>query len=158
MLFIFKKIQLVGGVVGFSLHQTPTSIGNDGINTIIMSLVEDSPQARPASISMELKRSHEIGIGKIRHCGAQALQVIKGPLASVIQCASHFLLACFFTGCQVVQRLSYLCELWNKPSVIPHKPQKTLYLSDVNRGRLFLESVYLLSLVAIPWAEMICPK
>ena len=36
-----KKFQLVGGVVGFSLCQVPTNIGDDGISTIITSLVED---------------------------------------------------------------------------------------------------------------------
>ena len=105
-------------------------------------MVEDSPQARPTSVTMELKKSHEISIGKNRHCGAQVLQVIKGLLTPVIPCDSHFLLACIFTGCQFVQKLSYLHELQNKPSVITHKPQKTLDLSDISRGRPFLDIIY----------------
>ena len=92
-----EKLQFVGGVVGFSLCQTPTNVVDDGISAIIMSLTEDSPQARPTSISMELKRPHEISIGKNRHCGAQVLQVIKGPLTPVIPCDDHFFLACIFT-------------------------------------------------------------
>ena len=136
-----RNIQFLGGVVGFSLCQTPTSIHNDGISSIITSLVEDSPQARPTSISMELKRPCEISIGKNRHCGAQVLQVIKGLLTPVTPCDSHFLLVCIFTWCQFMQGLSYLHELWNKPPVIPHKTQKTSDLSDISRGRSFLNSI-----------------
>ena len=120
-----EKLQLVGGVVGFSLCQTLPSIGDDGISIVIMSLVEDNSQARHASISVKFKRSGEISIGKNRCCGAQAPQVIKGPLASVIPHDSHFLLACIFSGYQLMQRSNYLQELWNKLPVISHKPQKT---------------------------------
>ena len=87
-----EKLQFVGGVVRFSLCQTPIGIGNDGISTIIMSLVEDSPQARPTSVSMEFKRSGEIGRGKNRCCGAQMLQIIRELLTPVIPHDSHFLL------------------------------------------------------------------
>ena len=38
-----KKLQFMGKVVGLSLCQTPTDIGNDSIGPIIISLVEDSP-------------------------------------------------------------------------------------------------------------------
>ena len=68
-----EKLQFMGRVVRFSLSQTPNGIGNDGIYTIIMSLVEHSPQARPTSISMEFKWTGEICIGENRCCGAQML-------------------------------------------------------------------------------------
>ena len=92
-----EKLQFVGRVIGFSLCQTPTGIGNDGISTIIMSLIEDIPQTRPTSIGMEFVRSGEISIGKDRCHGAQVLKVIKGLLKSVIPCNSQFLLAGIFT-------------------------------------------------------------
>ena len=92
-----EKLQFVGVVMRFSLCQTPTSVGDDSIHTIIMSLIEDSPQVRPTSIGIEFKRSGEISISKNRCCGAQALQVIKGLLTSVIPHDSHFLLACILT-------------------------------------------------------------
>ena len=41
-----------------------------------------------------------------------------------------------------MQGLSYLCKLWNELSVIPCKPQKTLDLSDISRGRPFLDGFY----------------
>ena len=34
-----EKLQFVGGLMGLSLDQTPTGIGDDGISPIIMSLV-----------------------------------------------------------------------------------------------------------------------
>ena len=46
-----EKLQFIGGVVGSSLCQTPTGIGYDSISPIIMSLIEDSSQTRPAGIS-----------------------------------------------------------------------------------------------------------
>ena len=52
-----KKLQLMGRVAGLSLCQTPTGIGNDDFSSVIMSLVEDSPQARPASISVQFKKA-----------------------------------------------------------------------------------------------------
>ena len=137
-----EKLQFMGGVVGFSLCQTHAGIGNDGIITVIMSLVEDSPQARPASVSVQFERPHEISIGMNGHCGAQALQVIKGPLTHVIPSDSHLLLACSFARCQFMQGSSYLYKLGNELSVIPHKPQKTLDLSDGGGGRPFLYSIY----------------
>ena len=57
----------------FSLCQAPTDIGNDSIHTIVMNLVEDSPQAGPPSGGIEFKRSGEIYIGKNRCHGVQAL-------------------------------------------------------------------------------------
>ena len=63
--------------MGFSLCQTPTGIGYDSISPIVTSLVKDSPQARPTSVSMELERPLEIGIGKNRCHSAQMLQVIE---------------------------------------------------------------------------------
>ena len=88
--------------MGLSLCYAPTGMGNDGISPIIMSLVEDSPQARPTSINVQFrrfckmslvedspqarptnidvqfKRLCKIGIGKNGHHGTQVLQVIKG--------------------------------------------------------------------------------
>ena len=78
-----EKFQFMGWVVGFSLCQAATSVGYDCISTILMCLIEDSPQARPISISMELKRLDEIHIGKDRHSGAQSFQVVKGLLVPV---------------------------------------------------------------------------
>ena len=92
-----EQFQLVGRVVRFGLSQTTAGVGNDSICTIIMSLVEDSPLSRPTSIGFEFKRPGEICISKDRCHGAQALQVIKGPLAPAIPCKRHFLLACIFT-------------------------------------------------------------
>ena len=74
------KFQFIGWVMGFSLCQAPTSVGYACIHTILIGLVEESPQARPTSISMELKRPGEICIGKDRCSGAQSFQVIKGLL------------------------------------------------------------------------------
>ena len=126
------------------LCQTPTGIGNVSIHTIIMSLIEDSPsQARPTSISMEFQRSGEIDIGKNSCCGAQVLQVFKWLLTAVAPCDNRFLLACILTWGQFMQGSSCLHELWNEPSVIPHKSQKTLDLSDIRRGRPFLDGFYL---------------
>ena len=65
-----EKLQFVGGVVGFSLCQTPTSISNDGISAIIMNLVEDSPQARPTSVSVQFKsfmKSAKARMGAVVH-------------------------------------------------------------------------------------------
>ena len=78
------KFQLVGGVMVFSLHQAPTSIGYDCIHTILAGLVEDGSQARPTSIGVEFKRLDEVCIGKDRHGGTQPFQIIKGLLAPVI--------------------------------------------------------------------------
>ena len=50
-----EELQFVGRVMRFSLCQTPAGIGDDSTCTIIMSLIEDSPQARPTSISVEFK-------------------------------------------------------------------------------------------------------
>ena len=51
-----RKLQLMARVVGFSLCEVPTGAGYDSISTIIMSLIEDSPQTRPTSIGMQFKR------------------------------------------------------------------------------------------------------
>ena len=60
-----KKFQFMARVVGFSLCQTPTGIGDDSIYTIIMSLVEYSPKTRPTCIR-SLIWPGEICIGKNR--------------------------------------------------------------------------------------------
>ena len=54
-----EKFQLMGRVMGFSLCQTPTDIGYDSIHPIVTSLIEESPQATPASVNMELKKASE---------------------------------------------------------------------------------------------------
>ena len=78
------KLQLMGRVVGFSLCQAPTGVGFDSISPIIISLTENGPQPRPASVGMQFKRPRKIGIGKNGHCGAQAAQLTKHLLAPVI--------------------------------------------------------------------------
>ena len=72
-LFEGEKLQPVGRLMRFSLCQAPAGIGDQSVHTIIMSLVEDSPQARPAHVGMEFKRSGEICIGMNRCCGADTL-------------------------------------------------------------------------------------
>ena len=57
-----------------------------------------------------------------------------------------------------MQGLSYLHEFQNESSVISHKSQETLDLSDISRAGHFLMASILVSSVAFPWAEMICPK
>ena len=42
-----EKLQCVGRVVRFGLCQTPTGIGDDGIHTIVMNVIEDSPKPDP---------------------------------------------------------------------------------------------------------------
>ena len=49
-----NKFQLVYGVMGFGPGQAPPSIDYYCICAIFMGLVEDSSQARPTSISVEL--------------------------------------------------------------------------------------------------------
>ena len=66
-----KKFQFLGRVMGFSLCQAPTSIGYDCISTILTGLVENSSQARPTSISMELERMGKVHVGKDRCGGTQ---------------------------------------------------------------------------------------
>ena len=41
-----------------------------------------------------------------------------------------------------MQGLGHLCELWNEPSIIPCKPQKISDLSDISKGRSFLDGFY----------------
>ena len=96
-------------VMGFSLCQAPTSVGYDCICTILVGLIEDSPQARPTSISMELKRMGEICIGKNRCGGAQSLQVVKGLLAPVTTPDGSLFLLPAFSPVEIMQGLGYLC-------------------------------------------------
>ena len=137
-----EKLQFMGEVLGVCLWQTPTGIDDDGIGSVITSLVEDSPQARPTSVSVQFKGLSEISIGKTGCHGAQMLQVIKWLLPPVVPGDSHPLLACIFTGPQFKQGLGYLCELRNEPVIVPHEPQKTLDLSDGGGGRPFSNSIY----------------
>ena len=84
-------------MVGLSLAQAPTGIDYYSICAILMGLIENSPQTRPAGISVELERSDEIHIGKNRHGGTQSFQVIKGLLAPVVPLNSCLFLASIFT-------------------------------------------------------------
>ena len=119
-----------------------TGIGNDGIGSVVMSLVEDYPQARPTSVGVDFKRLHKIGIGRNRCCGAQALQVIKQLLAPIIPGDCHLLLACVPAGCQFMQGSGYLCELGDESAIVSHEPKELLDLGDIGRGRAFSNSIY----------------
>ena len=59
-----EKLQFKDGVVGFSLCQAPTGVGYENIRPSIISEIEDSPQTRPTSISMQFKRPRKNGIDK----------------------------------------------------------------------------------------------
>ena len=61
--------------MGLSLGQTPPGIGDYGISPIITDLLEDIPQARPTSVSVQLERFSKVGIGQNVHCGAQMLHL-----------------------------------------------------------------------------------
>ena len=148
-----EKLQFMGKVVGLSLCQTPTGIGNNRISPIFM-----SPWARPTSIGMKFEILHKIGVGKNRHHSAQTLQVIKWLLAPVVPHDGCLLLACIFNRHLSVQQLGYLCELGDESVVITCKPKENSDLSDNGRGRPFLISSFLPSSVAIPWAETMCPR
>ena len=90
-----EKLQFVSLVMDLSLGHIPAGIGDEGISPIIMGLVEDSPQARPTSVSMQLERLSKVGIGQNRQCGTQTLHFIKGLLASVIQVMAALFLHVF---------------------------------------------------------------
>ena len=143
--------------MGLILCQTPTNIGDDGISPIIMSLVEDSHQARPMSVGMQFKRLHKTGIGKNGCFGAQMLQAIKQPLAHVITGEYHLLLACVFAIYQLMQGSGYLCELGDEPVIVSCEPKKTSELGDGGGVGHFLISSILPSSAAIALAETICP-
>ena len=61
-----RKPQFVGRVVGLSLCQAPTGIGNHSICTIIMSLVKDGPQASVWSLK-DLVKSAQVRIVAMVH-------------------------------------------------------------------------------------------
>ena len=63
------KGEFVGWVMGLSLGQAPASIGDDVISPTIPGLVEGSPQARPACISVQLEGPGKVGVGQNRCCG-----------------------------------------------------------------------------------------
>ena len=90
-----KKFQVVGRVMGFSLCQAPTTVGYDCIHTILVGLVEHGSQAKPTSISVELKRLGEIHVSKDRHSGNSLFKSSKAcwlPVIPPIR-TSHFLIA-----------------------------------------------------------------
>ena len=92
-----KKFQLLCQVVGCSLSHTPTSIDYSYVCAIFVGLVENSSQARPTSISVDLERLGEIHISKNRCSGTQSLQVIKSLLVPVIPLDGNLFLASIFT-------------------------------------------------------------
>ena len=126
-----KKFQRVHRVVGFGLGQAPTSIGYYCIHAIFAGLVEDSSQARPTGISVDLKRLGEVHISKNRCSGTQPLQVIKGLLTPVIPLNGSLFLASILTQSQLMQGSGYLHEFWDKPPVISCESQETSKLRDV---------------------------
>ena len=79
-----EKLWFVGWVMGLHLGQTPASIGDDGISPVIMGLVENSPQARPAFIGVQFEGPRKVGIGQNRHYGTYALHFMKRLLVSGI--------------------------------------------------------------------------
>ena len=64
-----EELKFVGWVMGLSLGQAPTGIGDDGISPNITGLVEDIPQARPACFSVQLEGPGKVTLGQNRHCG-----------------------------------------------------------------------------------------
>ena len=50
-----EKLQVMGGIVGLSLCQTPTGIGNGGISSVVISLVENSPRPDLQTLVWSLK-------------------------------------------------------------------------------------------------------
>ena len=137
-----KKFQFVGWVMGLSLGQGPANIGDDGISPIIMCLVEDSPQARPTCIGMQLEGSGKVGIDQNRHCVTLALQFIKGLLASGIPSDGCPLCTCIFTRHQVMQRLGYLHEFWDELVIVPSECQEAPDLSDSGRDGPHFDNTY----------------
>ena len=144
-----KKLQFVGRVLGLSLCQTPTCIGDGSISPILM---------RPASIGEQFKRLSKSGIGKNGCCGAQAPQVIKRLLVITIPGDGHPLLTCILIRCHFVQGMGYLCELGDEPMIVSHEPKKALELSDGGGAGPFLIASIFPSLVSIPWAQTMCPR
>ena len=140
--------------MGLSLGQTPTGIVDDGISSIIMSLVEDSPQARHIIFSVQLERLGKISIGQNGFCGTQTLQFIKWLLEPVILGDGHPLLACILARHQFKQGSGYLCELGDKLATVP---QESKWQWQWWGGPLLMASIFP-SLVTIYWAEMMSPR
>ena len=92
-----EKLQLVCWVVGFGLAQASTGIGYHCLGAALSSLIEDSPQTSPTSISMKLEWLSKIGIHKDRYLGKEFLQVVKGLLTSAVPLNCSLLLAHIFT-------------------------------------------------------------
>ena len=57
------KLKFVSLVMGLSLGQTPTGIGDDGISPIIPDLVQNSPQAITTSIGVQFEMLSKVSIG-----------------------------------------------------------------------------------------------
>ena len=132
----------MGRVMHFSLCQAPAGIGYDSIGTIIMSLIEYSPQLRSTSVSMQFKGPRKISKGKNRCHGAQALQPIKHLLAPVIPsnhglCPTHVL-----TRCQLMQGMGHLCEFGDKSTTISHEPMETTDFSNSGGGGPIFDGIY----------------
>ena len=79
-----EKLQFMARVVGFSHCQAPTGIDNDGISSVIMTMVEDWPQAKPTSVGVEFKRPLKISVGKNKCHGAQTHHIIEQLLTPAI--------------------------------------------------------------------------
>ena len=138
-----KKFQLVHRVMGSSLGQAPTSIGYDCIHDIFIGLVEDSSQARPTSIGVELKRLGEVCISKDRCSSTQPLQVIKCLLAPVIPPKWQPFSCQHSHPRKLIQGFGYLHEFWDKLPIISHESQETLNLCDICQDWPLLDCFYL---------------
>ena len=92
-----KKFQLVGRIVRLNLAQAPTGIGYYSICAILVGLVENNSQTSPTGISVELKRSGEICLGKNGCCSTQSFQVTKGLLTPAVPQDGSLFLASILT-------------------------------------------------------------
>ena len=125
---------------------------------IITGVVEDSPQARPTSICVQLERLGRVGIGQNECCGAQTLEFIECLLVPVIpgDGCPHF--TCVFAGCQFVQGSGYLQELGDTLLIVPCESKKAPDLDDGGGGEPLLIAIIFSSPVGIPWTETKWPR
>ena len=153
-----EKFQLVHWVMGFSFAQASTGKGYYSICAILMGLVKDSCQTRTTGISVKLEQFGEICICKNRCHGTEFLQVIKGLLIPTVPLDGSLFLACIFTWGQLIKGSCYLCEFRDKSVVISCESQETLTsVMFVGVGQFLIASIFPSS-VAIPWAEITCPR
>ena len=126
-----KTFKLVCWVMEFSLCQTPTSISSYCICAIFVDLVEDSSQARPTGISVELERLDEVCISKNRCSGTQSLQVINGLLAPVIPLNGSLFMLAFSPEVNSCRDWATCMNFLDKLPMICHESQETSDLPDV---------------------------